>query len=139
MPTYHYSCTKCEHVREDDAKMSSFKEHHPDCTECGASCNYIWIPSIPQVAFKDGPTGGWPSKANHFKEYRRQQSIKMEKRQKDRYGHLRTDAIPNYQGNDTGTWQEAQFQALKDKGAESAATFKDKVAAEKKADKKIKI
>ncbi len=119
--------------------MSSFKEHHPNCTNCGSICNYHWVPSVVQVAFKDGPSGGWPSKANHFKEYRRKQSERMEKRQKDRYGHLRTDAIPNYGGKETGTWQEAQFQALKEKGAESAATFKAKVDQEKKSDKRIKL
>jgi hypothetical protein len=63
----------------------------------------------------------------------------MSKRQRDRYGHLKKDAIPNYKGQETGTWAEAQFQALKDKGSESAATFVEKVKEEKKADKKIVV
>lgn len=88
---------------------------------------------------KDGPSGIAPSKALRFKDYRRKQDEKMQKRQKDRYGHLKRDAIPNYNGQETGTWAEAQFQALKDKGAESAATFVNKVTAEKAADTKIKI
>lgn len=144
MPTYDYKCTngECGHVREDDARMSEFKDRHPPCTECGSPCDYIWIPTIPQVAFKDGPTGSWPSKGNHFKEYRRKQAEKMEKRQQERYGDApKRGAVPNYNGKETGTWAEAQFQALKDKGAESAATFNDKVSQEKSASEagKIKI
>lgn len=54
----------------------------------------------------------------------------MEKRQYDRYGDVKSGAIPNYKGVDTGTWKEAQFQALKDKGAESAATYGAKVKEE---------
>ncbi len=115
---------------EADASMSSFKDHHPACPECKNDMNYFWSPTVPQIAFKDG-TSGWPSKANRFKNYRAKQSEVMEKRQKDRYGHLRTDAIPNFNGKDTGTWQEAQFQALKENGAESASTFKQKVDSEK--------
>lgn len=143
MPTYFYACTnsECGEVREDDASMSSFKEHHPACHECGTSCDYTFIPTVPQVAFKDGPSGSWPSKGERFKKFRAEQSVKMEKRQYDRYGDVKKGAVPNYNGKDTGTWQEAQFQAMKDKGAESAATFNQKVAQEKaSADKgKIKI
>ncbi len=141
MPVYSYTCTnpECEIVREDDASMTSFKEHHPLCEECGSVCNYVYIPTVPQVAFKDGPSGGWPSKANHFKEYRRKQSEKMEKRQKDRYGHLSRDAVPNIGGVETGSWREAQFQALKERGPESAATYNSKILEEKKKDKKIKL
>ena len=141
MPTYDFKCTnpECENVREDDAKMSEYKDHHPACTECGSPCNYIWTPSVPQVAFKDGPSGSWPSKGDRFKTYRRKQAEKMEKRQRDRYGDVSKGAVPNYNGKDTGTWAEAQFQALKDKGAESAATFNDKVAQEKASSEKGKI
>lgn len=116
--------------------MSVFKDHHPTCESCSSPCDYIAILSVPQVAFKDGPSGSWPSKVGRFKDFRAKQSAKMEKRQQDRYGHISTTAIPNYNGQDTGTWKEAQYQALKDKGLESASTFTTKVKEE--SDKGIK-
>lgn len=110
--------------------MLVFKEHHPNCEDCGTPCNYEYVPSVPQVVLKDGASGSWPSKGERFKNYRAKQSEKMTKRQYDRYGDVKSGAIPNYKGVDTGTWKEAQFQALKDKGAESAATYGAKVKEE---------
>lgn len=133
MPTYFYKCTKedCGHVREDDARMSTYEDHHPPCTECGSVCNYTFIPTVPQIAFKDGPTGSWPSKGNHFKEYRRKQSEAAEKRQRDRYGDPQKGAVPNFEGKEARSWVEAQAEALVKRGPESAATYNSKVAEEK--------
>lgn len=111
--------------------MSSFKDHHPECPLCGTQCNYEFVATVPQIAFKDGPTGSWVSKGLRYQQYRREQHRKAGERQRERYGHLSTEAVPNYKGQETGTWAEAQSQAMKDKGAESAATFNSKVRAEK--------
>lgn len=138
MPTYEYECTACKSRREDDASMSSFKEHHPPCLECGSPCDYTFVPTVVQVAFKDGPSGSWPSKGEHFKNYRAKRDEEMRRRQLDRYGPPK-GVLPNYNGEETGSWAEAQFQALKDKGSESASTFNEKVAEEKAADKTIKV
>ena len=138
MPTYSYQCTveSCRHSHEEDHSIMTFKDHHPPCMECGAPCDYIFVPTVPYVSFKDGPSGSWPSKGERFKNYRTKASEDAARRQRDRFGEMK-GAVPNYNGKDTGTWQEAQFQALKDKGAESAATFNQKVAEEKKGDGKI--
>lgn len=138
MPTYEYACPSCQSHREDDASMSSFKDHHPPCLECGGPCDYTFVPTVVQVAFKDGPSGSWPSKGEHFKNYRSKRDEEMKRRQLDRYGPPR-GVLPNYGGQETGSWAEAQFQALKDKGAESAATFTEKVKDEQSKDTKIKI
>lgn len=138
---YDYVCEnpECGNKQEGEHSVSGFMEYTPECVECGALCHYQWFPTPFQFAVKDGPSGIAPSKAGRFKDYRRKQSELMTKRQKDRYGHLKRDAIPNYAGKETGTWQEAQFQALKEKGAESAATFNQKIKKEKSSDKKIKV
>ena len=39
----------------------------------------------------------------------------MKGRQKDRYGHLNRDCVPNYEGQMTEDWREAQSLAMKDK------------------------
>lgn len=112
--------------------MSAFKEHHPLCTECGTVCDYTWIPTVPHAVFKDSPTTGmFPGKSNSYNNYRQKRNEEMKRRQRDRYGDGPGNAIPNYQGKETGTWAEAQNEALKDKGKESAATFAPKVAQEK--------
>jgi hypothetical protein len=113
--------------------MSEFKEFEPECIECGAKCKYEFAPTIVQFALKDGPSGSWPSKGNRFKKYREEQSKAAEKRQRDRYGN--PAAVPNYKGQETGTWAEAQSQARADKDnpnpEATAATYTDKVATEK--------
>jgi len=119
--------------------MKDFQDQHPACTECGKTCDYHWVPVAPQFVLKDGASGSWPSKGNRFKQFRAKASEAAEKRQKERFGDKPRGAVPNYNGKETGTWQEAQFQAMKDKGVESAATFVPKVSEEKAADKKIKI
>lgn len=115
--------------------MSSYKELHPKCPECDGVCDNVFIPTVPYISFKDGPSGSWPGKGNRFKQYRAKQAELAQKRQNERYG-ISKEALPNYKGEETGTWAEAQQLALKDKGIESAATYTAKVAEENS--KKIK-
>ena len=139
MPRYDYRCTdeNCVNIQEEDAKISEFKKLRPECNVCGAECEYIFVPTIVQAVLKDGPTGSWPSKGNRFKAYRANQSKKMERRQKDRYGHLNRDCIPNYQGAQTENWREAQDLAMKDKdrnadSLQTAKTFEPQIKKEQK-------
>lgn len=119
--------------------MTGFKEFRPKCVQCGSECEYQFTPSVVQFALKDGPSGSWPSKGNRFKQYRSKRSEEMERRQKDRYGHINRDAIPNYQGQITENWREAQSMAMADKDRQEAvgtdsiavgATYNDKVRKE---------
>ncbi len=139
MPTYDYKCTACKKLREDDCSMLTFKEHRPKCLACGAECKYVYIPTIAQVVFKDGPSGSWPSKGNHYQQYRKKRDTEMKKRQRDRYGEPKR-AIPNYQGQQTESWTEAQNLAMNDKeriestGSDPlsvGATYNEKIAEEK--------
>lgn len=138
---YNYKCTgkKCGHIQEGEASFKDFKDIHPKCEKCKKLCNYIFIASQVQFILKDGPSGSWPSKGNHFKNYRQKKYEEMGRRQRDRYGDIKRDAIPNYGGQLTGDWQEAQFQAMKDKGPEVAATFNEKVKKERSKSKKIVV
>jgi hypothetical protein len=118
--------------------MSAFRDHHPPCTVCGTVCNYFYVPSIPQVVFKDGPTGSWPSKGDRVNKQMKARSEAAARRQRDRYGETKR-AVPNFDGKITESWAEAQSIALKEKGAESAATFNNKIKEEKSKDKSIKL
>jgi len=142
MPTYEYFCTNdaCFHSQEEDHSMNGFKEYRPKCEACGSECEYRFTPSVVQFALKDGPSGSWPSKGNRFKDYRNKKSQEMERRQKDRYGHINRDATPNYQGHITESWREAQSLAMADKDRQAAigadsisvgATYNEKISKEK--------
>jgi hypothetical protein len=141
MPTYSFKCPSetCETIIEDDASIKTYEEHHPPCPKCGGPCNYVYVPYLVHGVLKDGPTGSWPSKGERFKQYRAKQSEAAGRRQQERFGHIRKDAIPNYNGQETESWKEAQVEAMRDKGVESASTFNQKVSEEKAADKGVKL
>lgn len=132
MPTYSYKCAVCETVRDDDCSMSGFKEHHPLCLTvgCDGVCDYFYVPSVPQVVFKDG-TSGWPSKGNRVNAQMKKRSEEAGRRQRERYG---TDhsALPNYKGEIAPSWADARSEALIQGGSEQAATYNHKVEAENK-------
>ena len=132
MPTYSYKCSNpdCDNTVEHIASMTSFKEEHPSCTDCGSICNYTFVPSVPYVSFIDGPSGSWPSKGERFKKYRAKAAEAASIKQRDRYGEVK-GAVPNFNGVEYGSWQEAKEVAVKEKGVESGATFDSKIKEEK--------
>ena len=124
---------------EDEHKVAGFKEHRPNCPICGSECAYEWTPSIIQFAIKDGPSGIAPSKALRLKNHFARNSERVGKKQEERYGHLKKGSIPNYQGQQTDNWREAQSMAMQDKerlseerkdSLEVAATYNDKINSE---------
>jgi putative FmdB family regulatory protein len=120
MPAYDYRCEDCQFLQEEEARMSEYKALTPKCKECGGKCRYEFTPTVIQFALKDGPSGSWPSKGNRFKNYRAKRSEEMGRRQRDRYGHLNRDALPNYKGQLTEDWREARDLAMKDKDSHEA-------------------
>lgn len=137
MPKYDYRCENpiCGFLTEKEVSISKFKDHHPTCIKCGSRMNYQFNPTVVQFALKDGPTGSWPSKGQRYKNYRTKRSQEMSGRQKDRYGHLNRDCVPNYGGQLTEDWREAQDLAMKDKdnnpdSLATAATYNDKINVE---------
>jgi hypothetical protein len=124
--------------------MKSFKEHHPVCPHCGGTCDYEFNPTVVNFVLKDGPSGSWPSKGNRFTQYRTEQDKRAQKRQEERFGHLRKGIIPNYKGVEAESWTEAQSMAMADKASNpdplaTAATFVPKIEEEKKLKSPIKI
>lgn len=83
------------------------------------------------MSFVDGPSGSWPSKGNRFKQYRAKQAAAAERRQNEKFASIKKGAVPNYKGVEMGSWKEAQMEALKDSGPDSAATYVSKVKTEK--------
>ena len=145
---YDYRCPNplCSKVTEHEHSVNGFKEFHPPCPSCGEPCVYEFNPTVVQFAIKDGPSGTSPSKALRINKHMAEKNERLKKRERDRYGHLNRDVVPNFQGQRTESWREAQSIAMQDKeyhekrGTDSlavAATFNDKIAKEAKGDKKI--
>lgn len=126
---YDFVCPQCGDVQEDSASMNSFKEHKPPCKKCGTPSDYKWTPTVTQFVLKDGPTGSFPSKGNRIKAQMTKRSEAAAKRQKDRYPAR--EIVPNYDGKDTGTWKEAQYEAVRDQGTEAAASYVPRIEKEK--------
>lgn len=139
---YTYYCTskKCNKSQDENHPVAGFKEFRPTCGTCGKPCEYRFTPSIPQIAFKDGPSGSWPSKGERYKKYRANRTAQVKRKQFDRYGAPK-ELIPNYQGNQTENWSEARNMAIQDKDKDlsdrlaSAKTYETRV---KKEPKKIR-
>ena len=127
-------CSKCGNIQEEDAKISEFKELKPTCIKCKGKCKYHFTPTIIQFALKDGPSGSWPSKGNRIKNYRINQSEKAKRLQRNRYG-TGNKLIPNYKGQQTENWREAQSLAMQDKENRdplvTAATYNQHINKEK--------
>lgn len=127
---YQYVCTACGHEQDGECSVDSFKEFTPPCEKCGAGCAYQFNPSGVQFVLKDGPSGSWPSKGNRIKQQRAKASEAAGRRQRERYQS--PTLVPNFQGKETGSWRDAQTEALKEKGPDAASTYSDKVQAESK-------
>ena len=128
---YDFKCVKCNYVQEDTCMVAEMKTHAPKCEKCGAKCKYIFTPTVVQFALKDGPSGSYPSKGERFKKFRTKQHELAGKRQRDRYGDVHK-LVPNFAGQETGSWREAQHQASQKKGLDAAATYSNLVSSEKK-------
>lgn len=139
MPYYQYFCTKCDSSQEETAsiKDDAFRRFEPSCEACGAVCKYRYVPTVPQIALKDGPSGSWPSKGVKYQKYRANRNEEMKRRQLDRYGAPK-ELISNYGGEITESWREAQNMAAQDKNkddrirAASVKSYEKRVKAEPK-------
>lgn len=149
MATYDYRCENplCSKVEEHEHSMSGFKEFRPPCPSCGGPSVYEFNPTVIQFAIKDGPSGTSPSKALRVQKHMQDKHEKIGRRQRDRYGHLNRDVVPNFQGQRTESWREAQSIAMQDKeyhekrGTDSLAvaqTFNAKIDSEQSKGKLIK-
>jgi len=108
MATYDFKCTNpdCENVQEEVMKISEKDTKKITCNECGNHSVYIFTPTICQVRLKGD---GWPSKSEREKNYRKKRTQIMKKRQED---HVKKPELrPNFNGEMTGTWADAQAAA----------------------------
>jgi predicted nucleic acid-binding Zn ribbon protein len=115
MPTYSVSCSECGHsedLRLTFAQYDEAKTEPLPCPKCSKGLTFDFAPGNVSFVMKDGPSGGWASKANKERKYRAARNKVLDQKTRD---HVLTPKLqPNYNGEETGTWKEARQAAQVD-------------------------
>lgn len=107
---YDFECESCGHVHEQSLSMDAFKtvkEEGVDCPECGEHAVYKFNPGSVTIGFAGD---AWADKNHREKAYRKRRSSYMEKRM--RTNHKTPELVPNYGGEEAGSWEEARDAAV---------------------------
>jgi predicted nucleic acid-binding Zn ribbon protein len=134
MPTYSMACPECGHTEDRRLAFSEYDGVKAGslslpCPECQADLAVGFSPGDVTFVLKDGPSGGWASKALKENKHRAIRHKVMGQRQKD---HVFTPSLqPNYKGEETGSWREAQEQARRDLGEAAASTYNPLIPGDK--------
>ena len=133
MPTYAVECHECGHSEDrrlsfteyDQAKQGLVALPCPKCT-----CQMVlgFSPGTIGLVLKDGPSGGWASKAIRENNYRKTRRVEMTRRERDHV--FKSKLVPNYKGEETGTWKEAREAARSEMGGAVAETYNPLVSRE---------
>lgn len=98
----------------------------------GEALELIFNPKNATFILRDGPSGGWASKAMKENKYRQGRRVEMTRREKDHV--FKTRLIPNYKGEEASSWLEARDEA-RAQGNEAAALTYEPLVAKEKAEK----
>lgn len=109
-----------EQVRTGDLKIKD---------DSGDELVLVFNPGNIGLVLKDGPSGGWASKALKENAYRSARVATL--KQKERDNVFKPKLIPNYMGEEAPSWKEAQEEARSKEGSAVAKTYDRLVAKEK--------
>lgn len=113
MPKY---TTKCKVCQKQEIRKLTFDQYglaergglRLDCA-CGGQVELMFDPAGVDFVLKDGPSGGFVSKAEKENAYRAKHRKVMAQREKD---HVRPSRLqPNFEGQIASTWKEARDAA----------------------------
>ncbi len=132
MPTYTFkrpsdgatTKRKLSFDEYDQVKSGAFKVTDDD----GVELEIVFNPGKVGFSLKDGPSGGWMSKAMKEKKYRGGRDQEMRQREKDHV--FKTRLIPNLNGEEAHNWKDVQDEVRTKKGALAASTYEPLVAKE---------
>lgn len=103
---YRMCCESCGEVFEHECSIREFprlKKEGAPCPACFQTGYYSFDPGGVQFSFKGD---AWADKNYKEKSYRTQRSAYMAKRQEE--NHHKQTLVPNYKGEETGSWEEAK-------------------------------
>jgi hypothetical protein len=130
--------TKCENKCDATIRLS-FSEYEQAmsggslaCSVCRSSAQIHFSPEGVNFVLRDGPSGGWATKAALENRYRRDRHATMGRRERD---HVKPNKlVPNFGGEIAHSWSEAKgaaYQSTYDKvNGEHGARTAAKVAQE---------
>ena len=134
MPMYTLHCTKCNSVHEqklsfDDYELVRKGEATMECGSCGGTEELVFNPGTVNLGMKEGPSGGWTTKSLKENKYRARHAEDMSRRERDNV--FKSKLIPNYQGQEAGTWSDVQDHVRSKVGHAAASTYNTLVKQEK--------
>lgn len=97
----------------------------------GVVLELIFNPGTMNFSLKDGPSGGWMSKAYKEQKYRGERDVEMKRRERDHV--FKTRLIPNLGGVEAHSWADVQDEVRSKKGVDAASTYEPLVTKEKAA------
>jgi predicted nucleic acid-binding Zn ribbon protein len=108
MPTYSVACLECGHTEDRRLSFTDYDkikagETTLTCPGCTEVMEIGFQPSHVTFVLKDGPSGGWVSKAGKENKYRMARREVMAQRERDHV--FKSSLQPNYKGEETGTWR----------------------------------
>lgn len=132
MPTYSTQCESCG--RTTDIRLS-FVDYESvrlgaktlECTDCHGKVGLAFNPGDLSFVMKDGESGGWSSKAGKENAYRARRNKILDKKTRDHV--FKTKLVPNFAGQQTENWREAQEHARKEGG--NTTTYEPLIAKER--------
>lgn len=116
MPLYS---TRCESCGESASIRLSFVNYESvklgvktlECASCHGKVGLSFNPGNVSFVLKDGESGGFQSKALKENTWRAKHRVEMARRERDHV--FKTKLIPNFAGQETENWREAQETARK--------------------------
>ena len=126
MPTYKIDCLECGTSKDRRLSYADYDavqagEKTLTCSNCGLEAKIGFAPGNLGFILKEGESGGWVTKSIKENAYRKKRREEVAKKEKDHV--FKASLQPNYKGEETGTWREAQELARKEKGDASASTY----------------
>lgn len=114
MPLYATHCEVCQKSRDVRLSFSDYEAVRQgtkslECSACHGGVSLKFDPGDVKFILKDGESGGWISKAMRENKYRANRQGVMERRQRDHAPNPKL--VPNFAGEQTGTWAEAKRAA----------------------------
>lgn len=128
MPTYTLECKDedCLRVQERRLTFAQYDEAKKGvlgltCESCGCPAEFKFVPGAIGFNLKEGESGGWTTKSLKENGYRKSRRETMAKREKDHV--FKSRLVPNYQGQEAGSWSDVKDHVRTVKGAEAASTY----------------
>ena len=119
MPTYSTQCSGCGNAATTRMSYQDYESvklgvKTLECATCHGQVAIVFNPGDVSFVLKDGESGGFTSKANKENKYRARRNKILDKKTQDHV--FKTKLIPNYAGQQTENWREAQEAARKEGG-----------------------